>query len=69
MDMKIIFGIIGIIILIIFVKYVYFLPTNIASSKKHKNTGSIFALNLFLGWTLLGWVIALAIALLPDDTK
>ncbi|MDB2404993.1 superinfection immunity protein, partial [Alphaproteobacteria bacterium] len=40
-----------------------------ASSKKHKNTGSIFVINLFLGWTLLGWVTALAMALSYDDTK
>jgi len=60
-----------IIILIILIPLiiVYFLPTMIASSRKHKNTGSIFIINLFLGLTFLGWVIALAIALSHDDTK
>ena len=38
---------------------IYFLPSFNASSRKHPNTSSIFLLNLFLGWTLLGWVAAL----------
>lgn len=38
----------------------YFLPTIIAVRRKKKNTGSIAVVNLFLGVTALGWVIALA---------
>jgi hypothetical protein len=34
----------------------YFTPGFIARGKK--NEGGIFFLNLFLGWTFLGWVIA-----------
>lgn len=41
----------------------YFLPTIIAKSRRRPNTGAIFALNLFVGWTLVGWVIALVWAL------
>lgn len=37
----------------------YFMPTIIANSRKHPNETSILLLNLFLGWTLVGWVIAL----------
>jgi hypothetical protein len=37
----------------------YFLPAFIASSKKHPNAMAIAVLDLFLGWTFLGWVIAL----------
>ena len=49
MDMEgIIFGIIILIILMA----IYFLPTSIALSKKHKNTGAIAVINLFLGLTL-----------------
>jgi hypothetical protein len=40
----------------------YFLPALIAGSRGHHNSGSIFVLNLFLGWTFLGWIIALAMA-------
>jgi threonine/homoserine/homoserine lactone efflux protein len=37
----------------------YFLPTIIAFIRKKTNAVSILLLNLFLGWTLVGWVIAL----------
>jgi hypothetical protein len=37
----------------------YFLPTIISGMKKKPNTGAIFLLNLFLGWTFLGWLGAL----------
>jgi Superinfection immunity protein len=42
---------------------VYFYPTIWAKGKKHHNLGAIFALNLLLGWTFLGWVGALVWAL------
>jgi hypothetical protein len=31
-----------------------------------KNKGAIFVLNLFLGWTLIGWVVALVWAVSED---
>jgi hypothetical protein len=37
----------------------YFLPSIIALARSKRNTLSIFILNFFLGWTLVGWVIAL----------
>jgi hypothetical protein len=37
---------------------VYFVPALFAASRKHHNKGAIFATNLLLGWTLLGWIIA-----------
>lgn len=37
----------------------YFLPGLVAYFRDHHNTASIMLLNLFLGWTLLGWVGAL----------
>lgn len=40
----------------------YFLPTFIAWERKVPNVGSIAVINTFLGWTLVGWVIALAMA-------
>ncbi|WP_152545509.1 superinfection immunity protein [Pseudomonas chlororaphis] len=38
---------------------IYFLPTFVASNRKHVNGTSIFLVNLLLGWTFLGWVVAL----------
>ena len=39
----------------------YFLPSILAWNKG--DFGSVLAINFFLGWTLVGWVIALAWAL------
>lgn len=38
---------------------IYFLPTIIASRKRHPSGVSIFILNLFAGWTVAGWVVAM----------
>lgn len=51
----------GLIIVIVLVG-LYFLPTIIAMSRQHHNAASIFVINLFLGWTLIGWAIAMAMA-------
>jgi hypothetical protein len=40
----------------------YFLPTIVAVTRKVTNQGSILVVNFFLGWTFLGWVVALAMA-------
>ncbi|WP_394748437.1 superinfection immunity protein [Spongiimicrobium salis] len=47
-----------IIILIVIVLF-YFLPSIIALFRAKPNTIAIMALNLFLGCTLVGWVVAL----------
>jgi len=39
---------------------VYFAPTVVARARGHNNLAPIVVVNLFLGWTLVGWVIALA---------
>jgi hypothetical protein len=43
----------------------YFLPS--FAARKKKNFTAIFILNLFLGWTFVGWVIALVWAAKGDD--
>lgn len=42
----------------------YFFPFLIAWARDHRQVLAIFALNLFLGWTFVGWVIALVWALI-----
>ncbi|WP_174299560.1 superinfection immunity protein [Caulobacter sp. S45] len=37
----------------------YFVPTIVAFRRKDRQRTAIFILNLFLGWTLIGWVGAL----------
>jgi Superinfection immunity protein len=44
----------------------YFLPTIVAAARSKRDTMSIFVLNFFLGWTAIGWVIALVWALKAD---
>jgi len=46
---------------------IYFLPTITAAERKKRNVGAIFALNFFLGWTLIAWVISLVWALTVDN--
>lgn len=38
---------------------VYLLPFGLASVRRHHNSGAIGVLNLLLGWTFLGWAVAL----------
>jgi len=58
---------IGIGVVGTFAMILYFLPSIIAFfAREKKNRVAIFALNLFFGWTLLGWVIALVWALTED---
>jgi len=37
----------------------YFLPLLIAVKRKHHQGTAILVLNLFFGWTILGWIVAL----------
>jgi hypothetical protein len=38
---------------------VYFLPTIIAFQRDRHNKGAILVLNLFLGWSVIGWVVSM----------
>lgn len=40
----------------------YFLPSIVAVARKVTHQGSVVVINLFLGWTFIGWVVALAMA-------
>ena len=37
----------------------YFVPTVVAHVRWHRNKNAITVMNLFLGWTFIGWVAAL----------
>lgn len=37
----------------------YFTPSIVAYTRNHHNFVGVLILNIFLGWTLLGWVLAL----------
>jgi hypothetical protein len=48
-------GLLAIVLLI----GIYFLPGIVAHIRNHHQESAIVLLNLFFGWTLLGWVVAL----------
>jgi hypothetical protein len=37
----------------------YFLPSIIALARNKRDTLAIFLLNFFLGWSVIGWIVAL----------
>jgi hypothetical protein len=41
---------------------IYLVPLAVALIRKVPNTGSVAVINILLGWTLVGWVVALAMA-------
>jgi hypothetical protein len=45
----------------------FFLPSIVARSRDHPDATAIFALNVFLGWTVVGWAIALVWALTSEE--
>lgn len=47
---------------------IYLLPSIIAVIRGHHRTGAIILLNIFLGWTAVGWVVALLWSLLAEST-
>lgn len=52
--------------LLLFVVAMYFAPTIRAYKDRKRDTAAIAALNILLGWTFIGWVIALVWALKSD---
>ena len=50
--------VVGVVLFLFFIA-LWFLPALIAAHRSHRNTLAIFLVCLFLGWTGLGWVIAL----------
>lgn len=47
------------IFLIILLLAFYFLPAILAGVRSHHNTIAIALLTLFLGWTVIAWIVAL----------
>ena len=57
-------GVVGIMLMI-----GYFIPLIVASARKHSKIAAIGVVNIFLGWTFIGWVIALAWACTENNQK
>jgi putative effector of murein hydrolase LrgA (UPF0299 family) len=52
--------------LLILLLLLYFIPAIVASMRRHRNRTAITVLNIFLGWTAIGWIIALVWASTAD---
>lgn len=48
---------------------IYFVPYMVAKIRKRANTTAILVLNIFLGWTYLGWVLALVWAVSEEGKE
>ena len=55
------------VIVVGFAGCLYFAPTLVAWRRGHRDVLAIGALNLFLGWSFVGWVIALVWSLRASD--
>ena len=55
------FGLLGLVL--------YFVPAIVAFVRKVPNQVSVLVINLFLGWSLIGWVVALAMAARSKPTS
>ena len=58
-------GLFVVVLLCVLGFVIYFLPSFIAWNKR--NSGAIIALNILLGWTFIGWVVALVWSLTADQ--
>lgn len=47
------------LITLLVIGIIYFIPAIVAVNRNHINTLAIFMLTLLVGWTAVGWVIAL----------
>jgi hypothetical protein len=48
---------------LIFVLGLYFLPAIVAAVRHTHNATAILLINLFTGWTVVGWFLAMAMAI------
>ena len=60
--LRIIFG-------VLFILTLYLLPTGIGMLRRVRNVGSIAVVNILLGWTIVGLVVSLAMALRTPDPR
>ena len=59
----------ALIIFAIFSLIIYFLPSIVANYREIEKQAGVFVVNLFLGWTLIGWVVALTWAVSGEKPK
>ena len=58
---------VGVLFAILLIPYLF--PAIIAYSRRHPSCHAILALNVLLGWTLIGWVVSIVWALKNHRTN
>jgi hypothetical protein len=53
---------------LLFLLFIYLLPAYIADRRRHQHRVSILLFNLLLGWSRLGWALALVWCAMPVTT-
>ncbi len=67
--LKVVAAVVGGILAVLAGLAIYFMPTIVAALGKHPLVAPVIVLNVFLGWTFVGWVVALALAVWPASQK
>ena len=55
-------AVIAVILVIILGFIAYIVPTIVALRRHVPNAGSVIVINMLLGWSIIGWAVALAMA-------
>ncbi len=55
------------VMLLLLMPFAYVLPSAIAEFRHVRDSNSVLVINLLLGWTVVGWVVALAMAVRTVD--
>lgn len=61
-------GTISLVTLLIVIP-IYLVPMIVSIKRGHPQAGTISVINLFLGWTVLGWVVSMAWAMSAIEKK
>lgn len=56
-------------LLMMFGIFFYLVPTFVALGREHRNAGAIVVCNVMLGWTFIGWAVALIWACTAQEIK
>lgn len=62
-------GFIVVVCVICSLVVLYMLPSIVAAARDHRNIAAILVLNILLGWTLIGWAIAIVWAFMATERR
>lgn len=58
--LELLVGLVVDVVLLVGGALIYFLPMIVVARRRRQNPAPIAIVNIFLGWTFIGWVVALA---------